>query len=69
MRPIQEHPDYHEGFWSAQEGHTLAMDESDTFIAGWCAYHDCLRFLEGASANTRELYEAWRKDASPTERP
>lgn len=39
---IQQHPDYHQGFYDAQDGEPLFDDcPSAEYRAGWEAFHEC----------------------------
>lgn len=46
MIAIQEHPDYHEGFFDAEEGEPLFEGECSTeYEAGWRAFWEIREYL------------------------
>lgn len=44
---INQHPDYHEGFYDAQDGAPLHDYESPEYQAGWRGYWTARGILEG----------------------
>lgn len=42
---IQEHPDYAEGFYAAQEGRPCHAHASREFATGWASYWRAARIL------------------------
>ena len=46
---IQQHPDYHEGFFDALDGEPLFKDDcSSNYMAGWLALHECRTMFDRA---------------------
>lgn len=45
---IQQHPVYHEGFFDAADGEPLFEDHSETYRAGWLAFHECRAMFDRA---------------------
>jgi hypothetical protein len=41
MTTIQQHPDYHLGFFDAADGEPLFDDHNETYKQGWIAFHLC----------------------------
>lgn len=46
---VQQHPDYHEGFYDAQEGAPLHYGMTREYRLGWEAFHRALRILRGVN--------------------
>jgi hypothetical protein len=42
---IQQHPDYHAGFYDAQDGAPLFDDAPEIYAAGWRAYWEIMEVL------------------------
>jgi hypothetical protein len=42
---IQQHPDYHAGFYDAQDGAPLFDDAPEAYAAGWRAYWEIRNIL------------------------
>jgi len=46
---IQQHPDYHEGFFDGLDGEPLFEDDcTPQYMAGWIASHECQAVLDRA---------------------
>lgn len=46
---IQQHPDYHEGFFDALDGEPLFEEEvTQEYLAGWIAYYECRSYFDRA---------------------
>lgn len=44
--PIQQHPNYSEGFHDAARGEPLFDSCSDEYACGWLAYWNCIDLLD-----------------------
>jgi hypothetical protein len=53
---LQQHPDYHQGFWDSMEGWPLLADMSAEYTEGWFAFQDCAAILAGVPSTAREEY-------------
>ena len=44
---IQQHPEYHEGFYDAADGEPLFENDcSPEYKEGWLAYYECRSFFD-----------------------
>lgn len=62
MSTIQQHPDYHEGFYDAQDGHPLHLGSSREYREGWLSFHECKSLVStGLRGSVRSELSWWEE--------